>query len=195
MEGRLIPLSRLEPYKHDRVVQVAGHAVVLGGSIAGLLAARVLADGFERVAIVERDPIDEVREARHGAPQATHFHALLLAGRRRSRTCSSVSPMTSTAGGPTLDLMSELSVDAAGDFVAVPAVDRTAGHRSRRSLPALRFAANGPADARRLSTDLDRRVCSLGLRAVAGLQRSRAALPDAARRIRDVARPHADDDG
>ncbi len=34
-----------------------GHAVVLGGSIAGLLAARVLADFFEQVTIVERDDI------------------------------------------------------------------------------------------------------------------------------------------
>ena len=31
------------------------HAVVIGGSMAGLLAARVLSDHFERVTIVERD--------------------------------------------------------------------------------------------------------------------------------------------
>ena len=31
------------------------HAVVIGGSVAGLLAARVLADHFERVTVVKRD--------------------------------------------------------------------------------------------------------------------------------------------
>ena len=32
------------------------HALVLGGSLAGLLAARVLCDHFDRVTVVERDP-------------------------------------------------------------------------------------------------------------------------------------------
>jgi phytoene dehydrogenase-like protein len=31
------------------------HAIVIGGSMAGLLAARVLADYFEQVTILERD--------------------------------------------------------------------------------------------------------------------------------------------
>ncbi|MCW5850007.1 MAG: hypothetical protein KIT87_07975 [Anaerolineae bacterium] len=31
------------------------HALVIGGSVAGLLAARVLADHFERVTVVKRD--------------------------------------------------------------------------------------------------------------------------------------------
>jgi 2-polyprenyl-6-methoxyphenol hydroxylase-like FAD-dependent oxidoreductase len=35
------------------------HALVLGGSLAGLFAARVLSDHFERVTIVERDPVHD----------------------------------------------------------------------------------------------------------------------------------------
>ena len=58
------------------------HAVVLGGSMAGLLAARVLADHFEKVTLVERDPYPETAEARRGTPQANHVHALLLRGRQ-----------------------------------------------------------------------------------------------------------------
>jgi 2-polyprenyl-6-methoxyphenol hydroxylase-like FAD-dependent oxidoreductase len=39
--------------------KVGDHAVVLGASIAGLLAARVLADAYQRVTIVERDPLPD----------------------------------------------------------------------------------------------------------------------------------------
>ena len=57
------------------------HAVVLGGSIGGLLAARALADHFEHVALIERDALDPGPEARKGVPQANHLHALLARGR------------------------------------------------------------------------------------------------------------------
>jgi hypothetical protein len=58
------------------------HAVVLGGSLAGLLAARVLSDHFEHVTLIERDIYPETVEARRGIPQANHVHALLLRGRQ-----------------------------------------------------------------------------------------------------------------
>ncbi len=57
-----------------------GHAVVIGGSMAGLLAARVLSDRFERVTVVERDRYPEGFENRKGVPQARHAHALLPRG-------------------------------------------------------------------------------------------------------------------
>ena len=58
------------------------HAVVLGGSLAGLLAARILADHFEKVTILERDAYLETTEVRKGIPQANHVHGLLLRGRQ-----------------------------------------------------------------------------------------------------------------
>ncbi len=57
-----------------------GQAVVIGGSIAGLLSARVLSEHFEKVLILERDPVPEGPEARKSAPQGRHIHALLEAG-------------------------------------------------------------------------------------------------------------------
>jgi flavin-dependent dehydrogenase len=57
------------------------HAIVIGGSMAGLLAARVLADHFERVTIVERDRLPGEPSPRKGVPQARHVHALLVRGR------------------------------------------------------------------------------------------------------------------
>ncbi|MFB7588555.1 FAD-dependent oxidoreductase [Streptomyces sp. NPDC056169] len=58
------------------------HAVVIGGSLAGLLAARVLAEHAERVTVVERDRIPEGPEARPGVPQGRHLHVLIAGGQR-----------------------------------------------------------------------------------------------------------------
>ena len=57
-----------------------GNAVVIGGSMAGLLAARVLADFFETVTVIERDEPSERPEPRRGVPQGRHAHGLLLRG-------------------------------------------------------------------------------------------------------------------
>ena len=57
------------------------HALVAGGSIAGLLAARVLSDFFERVTLAERDAVASGSNARQGVPQGRHIHALLARGR------------------------------------------------------------------------------------------------------------------
>jgi 2-polyprenyl-6-methoxyphenol hydroxylase-like FAD-dependent oxidoreductase len=58
----------------------SGHAVVIGGSMAGLVTARVLADRFEVVTIVERDDLPSGPDARKGVPQGRHAHGLLAAG-------------------------------------------------------------------------------------------------------------------
>ncbi|GGO90612.1 FAD-dependent oxidoreductase [Wenjunlia tyrosinilytica] len=55
-------------------------AVVLGGSVAGLMAARVLSDHAESVVVVEADDL-EAGGARPGAPQSVQLHALLDMGR------------------------------------------------------------------------------------------------------------------
>jgi flavin-dependent dehydrogenase len=39
--------------------KIADHALVLGAGMAGLLAARVLRDAYQRVTVVERDPLPE----------------------------------------------------------------------------------------------------------------------------------------
>ena len=58
-------------------------AVVIGAGIAGLLAARVLADEFEKVLIVEKDNFPtHPSQVRKGLPQAHHQHILLLRGKQ-----------------------------------------------------------------------------------------------------------------
>jgi 2-polyprenyl-6-methoxyphenol hydroxylase-like FAD-dependent oxidoreductase len=51
-------------------------AVVLGASMAGLLAARVLADFFDSVRVVERDVLPSMVSNRRGVPQGRHVHLL-----------------------------------------------------------------------------------------------------------------------
>ncbi len=64
------------------LTRVAGTAVVLGGSVAGLCAAGALADHFEQVIILERDVLPSDAEHRRGVPQSKHPHFLLNGGRR-----------------------------------------------------------------------------------------------------------------
>lgn len=59
-----------------------GRAVVVGGSMAGLCAARVLAPLFDRVTVIERDAMPAGIEDRPGIPQGRHVHALLARGLR-----------------------------------------------------------------------------------------------------------------
>lgn len=61
--------------------RIDAQAVVVGGSLAGLLAARVLARHFSEVTILERDQLEAQPAARKGAPQARHLHVLLARGR------------------------------------------------------------------------------------------------------------------
>jgi 2-polyprenyl-6-methoxyphenol hydroxylase-like FAD-dependent oxidoreductase len=60
--------------------KIGSHAVVLGASMAGLLAARSLADFFETVTVVERDALPDTPTARRGVPQGRHLHGLLARG-------------------------------------------------------------------------------------------------------------------
>ena len=62
--------------------QVGDRAVVLGGSMAGLLAARVLADSYAEVVIVDRDELTGVTTARRGVPQGRDVHGLLARGQQ-----------------------------------------------------------------------------------------------------------------
>jgi 2-polyprenyl-6-methoxyphenol hydroxylase-like FAD-dependent oxidoreductase len=55
-------------------------AIVIGGSMAGLATARVLADHFEEVLLVERDALPDTIDPRKGVPQGRQLHGLLKRG-------------------------------------------------------------------------------------------------------------------
>ncbi|MFE3781950.1 FAD-dependent oxidoreductase [Amycolatopsis sp. NPDC059090] len=57
-----------------------GHAVVIGCSVSGLLAAWALANHFRRVTVFERDDLPAEPGFRPGTPQSRHAHVLLARG-------------------------------------------------------------------------------------------------------------------
>ncbi|WP_052434299.1 NAD(P)/FAD-dependent oxidoreductase [Streptacidiphilus melanogenes] len=57
-----------------------GRAVVVGGGFAGLVAARVLADRFDEVTVLEQDQVTPETGVHPHAPQGWHAHALLAKG-------------------------------------------------------------------------------------------------------------------
>ena len=86
------------------------HAVVLGGSLAGLLAARVLTDHFEEVTLIERDAYPDTSEARKGIPQANHVHGLLARGREiLEELFPGVQEEMIAAGAPVVDIANEIA--------------------------------------------------------------------------------------
>ncbi|MBV9722649.1 MAG: oxidoreductase, partial [Mycobacterium sp.] len=56
------------------------HAVVIGASIAGLCAARVLSDFYDRVTLFERDELPSAPANRTAVPQGRHVHLLMARG-------------------------------------------------------------------------------------------------------------------
>ncbi len=80
------------------------HALVIGGSIAGLLAARVLADHFDRVTIVDRDRFPSQPEWRPGVPQSHHVHALMSGGQQiLEQLFPGLTAELANAGAPEVD--------------------------------------------------------------------------------------------
>lgn len=73
--------GRREPAAHaGRADHAGGHAVVLGAGIGGLTAARVLADHYAQVTVIERDELPATATARRGVPQGRHMHGLVAHG-------------------------------------------------------------------------------------------------------------------
>src|SRR3984957_6868821 len=57
-----------------------GHAVVIGASLAGLSAARVLSDSYSQVSVYERDELPTAAANRATVPQDRHLHLLMARG-------------------------------------------------------------------------------------------------------------------
>ncbi len=83
-------------------------AVVLGGSIAGLMAARVLSDHADEVVIIERDGLGPTDTGRPGVPQIKQLHVVLEGGRLQ---------MERWFPGLTAELIADGAVPSEGDAI------------------------------------------------------------------------------
>src|SRR5262245_51885158 len=75
-------LSRASKEGSMTSTPIGKRAVVIGAGMAGLPAARALADYFEQVVVLERDTLPVDASHRTGTPQARHTHLLLGGGQR-----------------------------------------------------------------------------------------------------------------
>ena len=71
-------LEQVSRYDRRRVSEMGNEAIVIGGSMAGLMAARVLDDAFDEVVVIERDQLPTEPEPRPGVPQSTQPHILRM---------------------------------------------------------------------------------------------------------------------
>jgi 2-polyprenyl-6-methoxyphenol hydroxylase-like FAD-dependent oxidoreductase len=151
------------------------HALVTGGSIAGLLAARVLADHGARVTVVERDVLPVEPAGRKGTPQARHVHVLLTRGQEMlERLFPGLEAELAAAGAVQIDWTADTAwLTPAGWGYRFPSHLRT--FASSRDL--LEWLIR-----RRLATDP--RVCFLTGHEVVGLLRAEAGAAVAGARVR-----------
>jgi 2-polyprenyl-6-methoxyphenol hydroxylase-like FAD-dependent oxidoreductase len=110
----------------DRGAPRAGeHAIVIGASMAGLLAARVLSESYDRVTVLDRDRLPEgLIEHRRAVPQGRHAHGLQLGGQvALEQLLPGFRDETMAAGAPALRPGTEMRFKLAGTDVARAAID------------------------------------------------------------------------
>ncbi len=112
-------LATIPRYDPSRITERSGHAVVVGASMAGLLAARVLVDRFEAVTLIERDSLPGEAVTRPGVPQGTQIHVMLTAGQATLEDfVPGYSAELTSAGAIQIDLASDLQIYGEGGFLA-----------------------------------------------------------------------------
>lgn len=99
----------------------SGHALVLGAGMAGLLAARVLADRYAKVTVVDRDAVRDADGWRRGVSQGRHLHGLQPRGQQViEELFPGLTAEIVAAGGQTGDVAANVRVHLAGRQVRKP---------------------------------------------------------------------------
>ena len=107
-------------------------AIVIGGSIGGLLTARVLRDFFTEVTIIERDACSDDFEPRKGVPQGKNVHVIFGGGIRViNRLFPGFFDSLATAGSVVCDFSKDLCWYHGGVWKARPKLDLVSYWQSR----------------------------------------------------------------
>ena len=127
------------------------HAIVVGGSIGGLLTARVLLEHFEQVTIIERDSFSTNYEPRKGVPQGRNVHVIFGGGVRViNRLFPGFFDELAKTGSVVCDFAKDLCWYHGGVWKARPASDLVSYWQSRPFLESNIL--------RRLKADTDIRI-------------------------------------
>lgn len=107
------------------------HAVVMGGSIAGCLAASVLSGLYRHVTLVERDDLSDTQLFRKGAPQGPQVHQLMCLGAETmERLLPGFTARLLVSGAEPYDPFAALATYGAGGWIArAPSDVRVIGSR------------------------------------------------------------------
>lgn len=112
-------VAAVPQYDSEQIPDRGRHAIVVGAGIAGLCAARILADAFDEVVVIDRDPLPDEPVARDGVPQARQIHILWEAGRA---TLEELFPGYSedlvAAGGVSIDGQRDFYMYSQGNYLA-----------------------------------------------------------------------------
>jgi 2-polyprenyl-6-methoxyphenol hydroxylase-like FAD-dependent oxidoreductase len=166
--------------------RVGGHAVVIGASVAGLLAARALAGAHGRVTLVERDVLPATGEGRKAVPQGRHAHVLLASGQRALEDLlPGITGELLAAGAQWCQAMREtrlvvagheLTRDARGADVLLASRPLIEGHVRRRVRALANVTVREGSEAVELVPSADRRrVTGVRVRGQAGREERLAA--------------------
>ena len=165
--------------------KIGEHAIVIGASVAGLLAARALSEAYERVTVVERDHLPPVGEGRKAVPQGRHAHAMLASGLGAiEQLLPAVTEELLAAGAQPCRSLREIRLvisghelcrDAPGADVLLASRPLIEGHIRRRVLALPNVTVRERCEAAELLTSPDRsRVSGVRIRTRDGSGREEA---------------------
>ncbi|MBE2243711.1 MAG: FAD-dependent monooxygenase [Burkholderiaceae bacterium] len=117
--------------------ELGQRALVLGASMAGLLAARILSERFGEVMLLERDELPDAAAARKGVPQSPHAHGLLARGCEIIESlCPGFTAALLAQGGAAGDIQYNAAFCAGGQLFARAPCGRFGIAASRSALEA-----------------------------------------------------------
>ena len=128
-----------QPSRPDRPPRAGEHAIVIGASMAGLLAARVLADSYDRVTVLDRDALPAGLDAhRRAVPQGRHAHGLQPGGQQAiEQLLPGFTQQATQAGAPLWRPGIDMRFDVGTGFVTKVAAGRPSTFASRPLLEGL----------------------------------------------------------
>lgn len=133
-------------------MQLRERAIVIGAGLAGLLGARVLANYFKEVVLLEKDELPPDALHRKAVPQGQHLHSLMTGGlEAMQQVFPGLAHSLNQAGGRTFDINQWYALSSAGKSYRISRPQPTplpAGELRVQSRPLLELCLRDQLEAR-----------------------------------------------